>query len=72
MTEQWWIFTFGCGQGHAGRYVRIKGSFEEARRKMVDKYGLEWAFQYSIEDWEKMKNNPDRMWKLEAEMEVIE
>ena len=26
-----WYCTFGCGQKHAGHYVKIKGAFEDAR-----------------------------------------
>lgn len=46
-----WVFTFGFGQKYEGKYVKFSGDFSEARRKMVEKYGLEWAFQYSEKDW---------------------
>ena len=46
-----YIFTFGCGQQHEGRYVKVYGSYVEAREKMIEKYGKEWAFQYSEEEW---------------------
>lgn len=52
---EWWIFTFGCGQEHEGKYVRIHGTFEEARRKMFREYGDRWAFQYSQEEWDEWK-----------------
>ena len=64
--KQYWIFTFGCGHENAGKYVKIAGSFGEARAKMCEKYGTAWAFQYSEEEW---ANNP---YALEKEMEVIE
>ena len=51
MTE--WVFTFGAGQQNAGKCVRIKGDYYEARKKMFEKYGAEWAFQYSSEVWDK-------------------
>ena len=70
--EQWWVFTFGCGQPHAGYYVKIRGTFAEAREKMVKKYGIKWAFQRSWEEWEKIVNDPDRWYPLEEELEVIE
>lgn len=47
----WWYFTFGCGQLHAGHYVRIFGTFGEARKEMFSRYGGAWAFQYSEQDW---------------------
>ena len=50
-NETWWYFTFGCGQIHAGYYVRFFGTFVEARRKMFERYGDRWAFQHSEQDW---------------------
>lgn len=50
-TKQWWTFTFGCGQQHEGMYVRIYGTLNSARRKMFERYGSEWAFQYSEREW---------------------
>ena len=67
----WYVFTFGCGMQHAGYYVRIYGTFEEARRKMFEKYGREWAFQYRYDKWQKdVKARPWIDW--EKELEVIE
>ena len=56
--QQWYVFTFGSGQKHAHRYVKIRGTYEEARQKMVDRYGLSWGFQYSEQErqeWLKVK-----------------
>lgn len=47
----WWYFTFGCGQIHAGYYVKFFGTFGEARREMFECHGDRWAFQYSEQDW---------------------
>lgn len=49
-----WYFTFGCGMAFEG-YVQVvyADSYEEARSKMVDVYGIKWAFQYSEEQWQK-------------------
>lgn len=49
MSEKTWVFTFGSGHEHEGHYVKIKGTFEEARAKMFERYGTAWAFQYSDE-----------------------
>lgn len=46
-----WIFTFGCGQQNEGYYVKIFGTFSEARQKMFDRYGNKWGFQYSEDEW---------------------
>jgi len=70
--EEWWYFTFGCGQKHAGKYVKIMGTFNQARHKMFDKYGKDWGFQYSEKRWKEMEENPNRFWPMETELEVIE
>ena len=49
--EQNWIFTFGCGQRHAGHYVKIFGTFNSARDEMIRRYGTEWCFQYTEEEF---------------------
>ena len=56
----WWIFTFGHGQPHAGHYVRIFGTYDSARKKMFDKYGRAWGFQYSEAEWNSwLERKPD-------------
>lgn len=70
--EGWWIFTFGQGQKYTGYYVKIWGTYESARNKMFQKYGNEWAFQYSLEEWDKWKNNTSKYWEMEEQLEVIE
>lgn len=49
--KQWWTFTFRCGQQHEGMYVKIYGTFKSARRKMFERYGSKWAFQYNEKEW---------------------
>lgn len=74
-TEDWWIFTFGCGQKHGGYYVKIKGSYDQAREKMFKKYGKDWCFQYSLEEWQKYEAEEKAgtlRYKLEKQLEVIE
>lgn len=71
--RKYWIFTFGCGQPHAGKAVKIAGEdFFDARQKMINKYGEEWAFQYSEDNWNKMEKDPNRCYEMEEIMEVIE
>ena len=73
VTEpQWWIFTFGSGQPNGGHYVKFYGTYGEARDKMFAKYGNKWGFQYSEKEWEYYKNDPNRTWELETELEVAE
>jgi hypothetical protein len=46
-----WYFTFMQKHEHRNRYVKIFGSFGEAREKMVKAFGTKWAFQYSEEEF---------------------
>lgn len=70
--EEWWVFTFGSGQKHGGHYVRIWGTFGSARQKMINKYGLNWGFQYSLKEWTCMEKDPKRLWPMETLLEVIQ
>ena len=63
-----WYFTFGCCQEHAGHYVRIFGTFGEARMEMFRRHGSSWAFQYSEKQWNDMKNDPERCWEWPTEL----
>ena len=48
MVEQ--IFTFGFEQKHEGCYTVIHGKTKaECRKKMFEKYGDQWSFQYDSE-----------------------
>lgn len=68
MADEAYVFTFGDGQPNQGCCVRIKGSYAEARQKMIDMYGLNWAFQYSAEQWDEWKKDPNRVWFMEREI----
>lgn len=49
--EKDWIFTFGCGQEHAGHYVKIHGTYSEARAEMFRRYGDQWCWQYDADEY---------------------
>lgn len=70
--KEYYIFTFGYGQQHAGHYVKIFGNCTEARDKMIAKYGTEWAFQYSAKRWQHWIDTKPFYVPLEKELEVIE
>lgn len=72
MNNEYWIFTFGSGQQHAGYYVKIRGTFDEARAKMFEKYGEDWSFQYSEEEWNEWERSRPPYVPIEKELEVIE
>lgn len=42
-----WFFTFGFNSSFRNCYVRVVGTYSEARAKMFETYGKRWAFQYS-------------------------
>lgn len=51
-----WIFTFGPahtdprnGLSLRNAFVRIRGTWHEARRDMLEMFGLRWAHQYECE-----------------------
>lgn len=74
---KYWIFTFGCGREEygdkAGTAVKVyANSYSEARKKMCDKYGYKWAFQYSAKEWKEFRDDPKRFWDMEEITEVIE
>lgn len=70
--KQIWRFTFGCGQLHAGYCQPILGTFSTARNKMFEMYGDAWCFQYSENEWERIKNDPKRFWPMEKDLELVE
>ena len=63
-----WIFTFGYGQPCGGKCVRLQGTFSEARQKMCEYFGSSWGFQYSADEWEEMKYDPNRVYIMEEEI----
>lgn len=70
-TDEVWIFTFGQSREvygeRANHFVRIAGTYSEARAEMVNRYGDRWAFQYSEREWRQMQEAPDRYWPMETE-----
>ena len=47
-----YYFTFLMSDGSRRMCYHVEeGTYEEARQKMVAKYGTDWAFQYSEEEW---------------------
>lgn len=49
-----YYFTFGCGIDDAHRncyHVEVAENFGKAREQMIDKFGIDWAFQYTEDEW---------------------
>lgn len=53
--ERDYIFTFGQSPeiygDRAGKRVTIRGTYESALAEMVRRYGRNWAFQYTAEQY---------------------
>jgi hypothetical protein len=45
-----WYFTLSDNQGGPGCVEVAANNFSEARNKMVENYGIKWAFQYDSID----------------------
>ena len=69
--EGWFVFTFGQGQTYAGYLVKIYGTFSSTREKMMQKYGTEWAFQYTLEEWGEWLRTKPAYIPEEKVLEVI-
>jgi hypothetical protein len=48
MDTEYWYFTF-IGKQHslANRYIKVNGTYDEARTKVFNAIGDKWGFQYS-------------------------
>lgn len=42
-------------------------SYAEARDKMIEDFGIEWAFQYDEDDWKVSKEKFDRIYSLDPQ-----
>ena len=57
-----YYFTFLMSDtAHCRCYHVEEGNYEEARHKMVQLYGTNWAFQYSEEEWKISKKQYKRI-----------
>lgn len=49
-----YYFTFGCGIDTPHRncyHVEVAEDYGKARQQMIDKFGTDWAFQYTEDKW---------------------
>ena len=60
-----WFFTFGVGHVLHDRFIRLRGTYIDARCKMIDSFGTKWAFQYSAEEF---KDQPEKWGYTELEI----
>lgn len=54
-----WYFTFGMSSNLRGKYVKLQGSLNDTRIKMIRLFGSDWSTQYNefegiavIKKWE--------------------
>lgn len=65
------IFTFGDGQRHAGKFVRISGETrEECRIQMFEQFGDQWAFCYTEEEWKRWEQTRPFWCPIETELGI--
>jgi hypothetical protein len=50
-SEETFYFTFGYGQEHPNKYVKLKGTLDSTRQVMHTMYGNRWSMQYSKAQW---------------------
>lgn len=60
MSKYYFTFLMSDSPRRMCYYVE-EGTYEEARQKMVDKYGTDWAFQYSEEEWKISRKQYERI-----------
>ena len=49
-----YYFTFGCGIDDVHRncsHMEVAEDYGKARNQMIDKFGIDWAFQYTEDKW---------------------
>ena len=65
-------FTFGSGQPLAGKCLPVFAKDSGAARAYMFKFfGGQWGFQYSEAEWEQMKQDPWRMYRMEEELPSV-
>lgn len=65
-------YTFGMDNPNKGKCQIIEASCElYARAKMFEMHGRDWCTSYDSELWKKMKNDPNRCYRLEEELPDI-
>lgn len=70
--ETEWIFTFGFNQPLAGKCVRIKGDYCEARNRLWEIVGRDFAFQYPASEWDKHMVCGDAFMEKEITLEEVQ
>ena len=57
-----YYFTFLCDDGpNDGKFHIEEGTYEEAREKMIEKFGTNWGFQYDEDEWIIKKSRNPKM-----------
>lgn len=55
-TPRDWYFTFGVESPMSDNIIKIYGTHEDARDKMVEAFGYRWCEQYTAEDIESCRH----------------
>ena len=60
-----WFFTFGEDQKYSGKFVIIEATSEDlARKKMYDRFGMNWSDIYTEKEWNQNGTPMDIEYKL--------
>jgi len=68
MERYYFTFPFRNVQHHNCYHVEEAETYEEARDKMVEKFGTDWAFQYDESQWKIPKEQYERFYKHDPMM----
>lgn len=53
--KECYIFTFGIGHLMSKYAIKICDTYEGAREKMNEQFGSNWCSQYTVEEFERLK-----------------
>lgn len=65
MGRYYFTFMMSAAQRHNCYHVEEAESYEDARDKMVEKFGTGWAFQYDESEWKISKEYYVKMYSLD-------
>ena len=68
MERYYFTFMMSDAQRHNCYHVEEAESYEDARDKMVEKFGTGWAFQYDESQWEISKEQYESFYKHDPMM----
>ena len=68
MERFYFTFPFRDVQHYNCYHVEEAETYEEARDKMVERFGEDWAFQYDEDQWKVSKEQYEKFYKHDPTM----